>query len=65
LPGVSHVAHNGALRLYANDGFALLREVVSVLDQAGARATVSMVEPSLEDAFSILVNNSQEVANGQ
>jgi ABC-2 type transport system ATP-binding protein len=65
LPGVSHVVHNGALRLYANDGFALLREVVSVLDQAGARATVSMVEPSLEDAFSILVNNSQEVANGQ
>lgn len=65
LTGVSHVAHNGALRLYANDGFSLLREVVSVLDQAGARATVSMVEPSLEDAFSILVHNGREVKNGQ
>ena len=65
LPGISHAAHNGALRLYANDGFSLLRQVVSILDQAGVKATVSMVEPSLEDAFSIFVNHDQEVGNGK
>ena len=65
LPGVSRVARNGALRLYTNDGFSLLRQVVSVLDQAGARATVSMVEPSLEDAFSVLVNHGREVEDGK
>jgi ABC-2 type transport system ATP-binding protein len=65
LPGVSQVTRDGALRLYTNDGFSLLREVVSVLDQAGARATVSMVEPSLEDAFSVLVNHGREVEHGK
>jgi len=65
LPGVSHAAHNGALRLYTNDGFSLLHEVVSVLDQAGVKAAVSMVEPSLEDAFSIFVNHNREVGNGK
>jgi hypothetical protein len=65
LPGVSHATQNGALRLYADDGFALLRNVVSVLDQAGVKATVNMVEPSLEDAFSIFVNHDWEVGNGK
>ncbi|MBN1876976.1 MAG: ABC transporter ATP-binding protein [Anaerolineae bacterium] len=65
LPGVSHATHNGALRLYANDGFSLLRDVVSVLDRAGVKATVSMVEPSLEDAFSIFVNHDREVSNAK
>ena len=65
LPGVSHTTQNGTLRLYANDGFSLLREVVSMLDQAGVKATVSMVEPSLEDAFSVFVNHDREVGNGK
>jgi ABC-2 type transport system ATP-binding protein len=63
LPDVSYAAHNGALRLYANDGFSLLRDVVSLLDQAGVKAAVSMVEPSLEDAFSIFVNHDREVGH--
>jgi len=32
-----------------------------MLKQAGVKASVSMVEPSLDDAFSILVNSGQEV----
>ena len=32
---------------------------MTLLEEAGTRATVSMVEPSLEDAFSIFVNNGR------
>jgi ABC-2 type transport system ATP-binding protein len=65
LPGVSYAANNGTLRLYTNDGFSLLSEVVSVLDRSGVKAKVSMIEPSLEDAFSIFVNHHGEVGNGK
>jgi hypothetical protein len=34
-----------------------------VLKEAGTRASVSMVEPSLEDAFSIFVKNGKEAVN--
>jgi ABC-2 type transport system ATP-binding protein len=64
LPGVSHVAVNGTYRLYCSDGFSVLSDVVAMLKQAGVKASVSMVEPSLEDAFSILVNNGKEVTHG-
>ncbi len=64
LPGVTHVSTDGALRLYCQDGFAVLGDVVAILKQAGVKASVSMVEPSLEDAFSILVKNSEGVAHG-
>ena len=64
LPGVSHISGNGTLRLYCDDGFSVLSEVVNVLQQAGVKASVSMVEPSLEDAFSILVTNGKGVSHG-
>jgi ABC-2 type transport system ATP-binding protein len=64
LPGVTRTTTEGTIRLYCDDGFAVLKEVVAVLDRSGTRAAVSMVEPSLEDAFSILVNNGKEVADG-
>ena len=64
LPGVTHATTEGPLRLYCDDGFAVLKEVVALLDRAGEKASVSMVEPSLEDAFSIFVNNGKEGANG-
>jgi len=64
LPGVNHISGNGTLRLYCDDGFAVLSEVVTVLNQAGAKASVSMVEPSLEDAFSVLVTNGKGVTHG-
>jgi ABC-2 type transport system ATP-binding protein len=59
LPGVNRVADNGTVRLYCDNGFSVLREVVDVLDGVGTKVSVSMVEPSLEDAFSIFVNNGR------
>jgi ABC-2 type transport system ATP-binding protein len=64
LPGVARVTTEGATRLYCDDGFAVLKEVVALLDRTGTKAAVSMVEPSLEDAFSIFVNNGKEAAHG-
>jgi ABC-2 type transport system ATP-binding protein len=63
LPGVNRAEGNGTIRLYCDDGFAVLSQVVTVLKEAGTRGSVSMVEPSLEDAFSIFVNNGKEVAD--
>jgi ABC-2 type transport system ATP-binding protein len=60
LPGVSHIAGNGTLRLYCDDGFEVLCKAMTLLQKAGVRASVSMVEPSLEDAFSIFVSNGEE-----
>ena len=64
LPGVTHATTEGNLRLYCDDGFAVLKEVVATLDRTGTRASVSMVEPSLEDAFSIFVNDGREAGSG-
>ena len=55
LPGVTHATGNGTLRLYSEDGFSILKQAVALLDDADAKASVSMVEPSLEDAFGIFV----------
>ncbi len=63
LPGVNRAVGTDTIRLYCDDGFAVLTQVVKVLEQAGTRASVSMVEPSLEDAFSIFVNNGKEAAD--
>jgi ABC-2 type transport system ATP-binding protein len=59
LPGVTHTAGNGTLRLYSEDGFSILKQAVALLDEAGVKASVSMVEPSLEDAFGIFVKNEE------
>jgi ABC-2 type transport system ATP-binding protein len=59
LPGVARATGNGALRLYGKDAFSILKQAVALLDAAGVRASVSMVEPSLEDAFSIFVQNEE------
>jgi ABC-2 type transport system ATP-binding protein len=64
LPGVTRATTEGAIRLYCDDGFAVLKEVVATLDRSGARASVSMIEPSLEDAFSIFVSNGKELSHG-
>jgi ABC-2 type transport system ATP-binding protein len=64
LPGVARATTDGAIRLYCDNGFAVLKEVVAVLDRTGTRAAVSMVEPTLEDAFCILMKNGEEVADG-
>jgi ABC-2 type transport system ATP-binding protein len=59
LPGVTHATGNGTLRLYSEDGFSILKQVVALLDETGVKASVSMVEPSLEDAFGIFVKNGE------
>jgi ABC-2 type transport system ATP-binding protein len=63
LPGVTHATGNGTLRLYSEDGFSILKQTVALLDEAGVKASVSMIEPSLEDAFGIFVKN-EEVCSG-
>jgi ABC-2 type transport system ATP-binding protein len=63
LPGVNRAVGNETIRLYCDDGFAVLSQVVTMLKETGTRASVSMVEPTLEDAFSIFVNNGKETAN--
>jgi ABC-2 type transport system ATP-binding protein len=63
LPGVNRAVGNDTIRLYCDDGFAVLSQVVAVLEKAGTKASVSMVEPSLEDAFSIFVNNGKEATD--
>jgi ABC-2 type transport system ATP-binding protein len=60
LSGVSHVSGDETIRLYCDDGFSVLKRVIPILDQAGSKASVSMVEPSLEDAFSIFVEASDD-----
>jgi ABC-2 type transport system ATP-binding protein len=63
LPGVNRADGDNTIRLYCDDGFAVLSQVVAVLKEAGTRASVSMVEPSLEDAFSIFMKNGREVSD--
>jgi ABC-2 type transport system ATP-binding protein len=63
LPGVNRAEGNDPIRLYCDDGFAVLSQVVTVLKEVGTRGKVSMVEPSLEDAFSIFMKNGKEVAD--
>jgi ABC-2 type transport system ATP-binding protein len=63
LPGVNRAEGDDPIRLYCDDGFAVLSQVVATLKEAGTRGSVSMVEPSLEDAFSIFVKNGKEVAH--
>ena len=46
LPGVSHATTEGNLRLYCDNGFAVLKAVVATLEEAGQEASVSMVELS-------------------
>ena len=64
LTGVTRVTTEGTTRLYCDDGFEVLTQVVATLDRAGVKSPVSMVEPSLEDAFSIFVQNGKEATHG-
>jgi ABC-type multidrug transport system ATPase subunit len=64
LGSASQAVNSGTLRLYADDGYSLLRRVIATLDEAGTRASVRMVEPSLEDAFSIMVRADEEETHG-
>lgn len=62
LAGASQVLNGDRVRLYTDDAYTLLHRVLEALDEAGVRATVRMVEPSLEDAFSVFVQSDEEAA---
>jgi len=47
----------GLLALPCEDAFNILPEVVDLMKRSGVKASVRMVEPSLEDAFAFFVEN--------
>jgi len=64
IESVSHTVVNGHVRLYCDDAYAVLRQVIAALDDAGISAPVRVLEPSLEDAYSIFVHNDEEGHDG-
>jgi len=57
--GVSNLTREANIRLYCDDAFSALGEVMEILEEAGIKAPVGMVEPSLEDAFAFFVKNGE------
>ncbi|MBO3803167.1 MAG: ABC transporter ATP-binding protein [Candidatus Brockarchaeota archaeon] len=58
IPGVSNSASSeSTVRLYCDDASKVLNEVLAVLNDFGIKAHLSMIEPSLEDAFAVFVGN--------
>ena len=65
LPGVTNLIQGPSVRLYCNDAFSILSDVVDLLKHSGLKVPVRMVEPSLEDAFAFFVENGEgEVKTG-
>jgi hypothetical protein len=60
LQGVQNISQNPNVRLYCDDAFNILPEVVELLKKSGLKVPVRMVEPSLEDAFTFFVENGEE-----
>jgi ABC-2 type transport system ATP-binding protein len=60
LPGVTNLVHEQSVRLYCDDSFSILTDVVDLLKRSGLKAPVRMVEPSLEDAFTFFVQNGDK-----
>ncbi|MBS7614797.1 ABC transporter ATP-binding protein [Candidatus Bathyarchaeota archaeon] len=59
LSGVRDITHDVNIRLYCDDAFEVLPEVVELLKNSGLKVPVRMVEPSLEDAFAFFVENAK------
>jgi ABC-2 type transport system ATP-binding protein len=59
IPGVSSLTRDVCIRLYCDDAFNALGQVLAVLNDVGVKAPVGMVEPSLEDAFDFFVQNGE------
>jgi ABC-2 type transport system ATP-binding protein len=60
LPGVQNMTQDVNVRLYCDDAFNILPDVVDLLKHSGLKAPVRMVEPSLEDAFAFFVENGED-----
>ena len=63
LPGVSDLAYRPNARLYCDDAFDILPEVIDIMRHSSIKASVRMVEPSLEDAFALFVNGEKVMVN--
>lgn len=63
LPGVSDLAYRPNARLYCDDAFDILPEVIDIMRHSSVKASVRMVEPSLEDAFALFVNGEKVMVN--
>jgi ABC-2 type transport system ATP-binding protein len=62
ISGVSKsVSSESTIRLYCDDASKVLNEVLAVLNNFSIKAHLSMIEPSLEDAFAVFVSNDAEV----
>jgi len=57
--GVSNLTHDPSIRIYCEDAFSALGEVLAALNEAGVKAPIGMVEPTLEDAFAFFVQNGE------
>ncbi|MGQ9514933.1 MAG: ABC transporter ATP-binding protein [Thermoproteota archaeon] len=65
IDGVSNLTHaDENIRIYCDDAFYVLNKVLSILNEVGIKAHVSIVEPSLEDAFAVFVNKKEVGENG-
>jgi len=60
LPGVTNLVKEQSVRLYCDDAFNILTDVVELLKRSGLKVPVRMVEPSLEDAFAFFVENGEK-----
>ncbi|MCX8162529.1 MAG: ABC transporter ATP-binding protein [Candidatus Bathyarchaeota archaeon] len=58
--GVLNIAyHNNIIKLYCEDAFDALPEVLNIMKKIGFKAPVRIAEPSLEDAFAFFVNGGE------
>jgi ABC-2 type transport system ATP-binding protein len=60
LPGATNLIQGPSVRLYCDDAFNILSDVVDLLKHSGLKVPVRMVEPSLEDAFAFFVENGDD-----
>jgi ABC-2 type transport system ATP-binding protein len=64
ISGVSNLTSgDGVIRLYCDDASKVLYDVLATLNEIGIKAHLSMIEPSLEDAFAVFV--SSDVGEGK
>lgn len=53
------VCQNNVTKLYCEDAFNTLTEVLDIMRETGLKAPVRIAEPSLEDAFAFFVNGGK------
>lgn len=63
LDGFSNLTYGANVKLYCDDAFNILPEVIDIMKCSGVKAPVRMVEPSLEDAFAFFVNDKGATEN--